>query len=50
VALHARVAQHAGIVACSQDADTERLARAIDAAVREVASMAGTLTRVNRPV
>ena len=48
VALHARVAQHAGIVACSQDADTARLAGAIDAAVREVVSLAGALIRVNR--
>jgi hypothetical protein len=48
VVLHVRVAQHAGIVVCSQDANTERLARAIDAAVRGVVSLTGALIRVNR--
>ncbi len=48
VRLHARVARHAGIVVCSQDPDTDRLAGAIDAAVRGGGSLAGTLIRINR--
>ncbi len=48
VRLHARVARDAGIVVCSQDPDTDRLARTIDAAVRGSAPLAGSLVRVNR--
>jgi len=40
---------HAGIVVCSQDADCDRQAAAIDAAVREHTALQGTLLRVNRP-
>ena len=49
VALHARVARHAGIVVCSQDPDADRLATAIDAAVQSATTLASALIRVNRP-
>jgi predicted nuclease of predicted toxin-antitoxin system len=40
---------HAGIVACTLDDDDNRLAAAIDAAVRGCPSLPGSLLRVNRP-
>ncbi len=49
VSLHGRSPGHAGIVVCSQDADCDRQAAAIDAAVREHTALQGTLLRVNRP-
>jgi hypothetical protein len=49
VALHARAPGHAGIVVCSQDADRQRQAAAIDAAVRERTALQGSLIRVTRP-
>jgi hypothetical protein len=49
VGLHARFPGHAGIIVCSQDADTDRQAAAIDAAVRERPTLEGSLIRVNRP-
>ena len=49
VSLHARVAGHAGIVVCSQDPDADRLATAIDVAVRSAATLSGSLIRINRP-
>lgn len=48
IALHSRVPQHAGIVVCSHEADVERQAAAIDAAVRGAASLQGVLLRINR--
>jgi predicted nuclease of predicted toxin-antitoxin system len=48
VRLH-RTARHAGIVVCTVDANFERLATAIDAAVRGCAVLPGTLLRVSRP-
>ena len=49
VRLHSRLPQHAGIVACTQDADSERQAAAIDLAVGGIADLSGRLFRVNRP-
>ena len=49
IALHARLRRHAGIVVCTQDPDVERQAVAIDAAVRGVAALQGSLIRINRP-
>lgn len=48
VRLHACV-RHSGIVVCSVDKDADRLAAAIDAAVRPHASVSGLLLRVHRP-
>lgn len=45
--LHGRH-RHAGIVACTQDDDDNRLAAAIDAAVRQADPTSGVLIRVNR--
>lgn len=42
-------ARHAGIVVCTVDNDMDRLAAAIDVAVRRHASVTGLLLRVNRP-
>ena len=39
----------AGIVVCSQDPDADRLATAIDVAVRSATTLASALIRVNRP-
>ena len=49
VGLHGRFPGHAGIIVCSQDADCDRQAAAIDAAVREHPALQGALLRVNRP-
>jgi hypothetical protein len=49
VGLHARFPAHAGIVVCSQDADSERQAAAIDATVKERPALQGSLIRVTRP-
>jgi hypothetical protein len=49
IGLHARLPRHAGIVVCSHDPDTQRLASSIDAAVRGAGALAGVLLRVNRP-
>jgi len=49
VQLHSRQPGHAGIVACTQDADVERQAAAIDAAVRGAGTLDGVLLRINRP-
>jgi hypothetical protein len=47
ISLHGRH-RHAGIVACTQDDDDNRLAAAIDAAVRQADPTSGVLIRVNR--
>ena len=49
VRIHARMPQHAGIVTCTQDPDSERQGIAIDAAVGRAADLRGVLLRVNRP-
>jgi hypothetical protein len=49
IGLHARLPGHSGIAVCSQDLDVDRLAAAIDAAVRNGASLHGVLIRINRP-
>lgn len=49
VGLHARVGRHAGIVVCSHEPNADRLATAIDVAVRDAPALAGALIRVNRP-
>jgi predicted nuclease of predicted toxin-antitoxin system len=48
--LHRQQPAHAGIIVCTEDADTEGQAQRIDAALQEHASLAGRLLRVNRPV
>lgn len=45
----ARGAAHAGIVACTQDADTSGQADRIDAAVRAISDLTNQVLRVNRP-
>jgi hypothetical protein len=49
IRLHSRFPRHAGIVVCSSEADVDRQAAAIDAAVRATALLAGALIRINRP-
>jgi predicted nuclease of predicted toxin-antitoxin system len=49
IRLHAESAVHAGIIVCTQDADTEGQARRIDAVLAAQESLAGALLRVNRP-
>ena len=49
VRLHAAKPSHAGIIVCSFDPDSAALARKIDYAVHDVASLAGQLIRINRP-
>jgi hypothetical protein len=49
IGLHARLRRHPGIVVCTQDPDVERQAAAIDAAVRGIAVLQGSLIRINRP-
>ncbi len=49
VRLHRERPQHAGIVACTYDADSERQAQQIHRAVEAEAPLAGRLLRVNRP-
>ena len=49
IALHARSQRHSGIAVCTEDSDVDRLATAIDVAVRSAVTLAGSLIRVNRP-
>ena len=49
VALHKRSAEHAGIVVCSQDPDTDGQARRIDEALSVAGTLRARLLRVNRP-
>jgi hypothetical protein len=49
IGLHAKDPGHAGIVVCTEDPNFERLAAAVDVAVRGASSLAGALIRVNRP-
>ena len=49
IGLHARFPRHAGIVVCTEDHDVDRLATAIDVAVRSATTLASALIRVNRP-
>jgi hypothetical protein len=44
-----RIPDHAGIVVCTEDSDVDRLAAAIDAAVRSTTLLQGTLIRITRP-
>jgi hypothetical protein len=46
--LHGEAPNHAGIIVCTQDPDTEGQARRIHAAI-SVGSLNGQLVRVNRP-
>lgn len=47
--LHKDGRSHAGIIACTFDADFDRQALRIHEAVRELATLANTVIRVNRP-
>lgn len=49
IALHASNPEHAGIVVCKRDPDTDALAARIDAALATVTALDGQLLRVNRP-
>jgi hypothetical protein len=46
---HTKSPDHAGIIACTQDPDTERQAERIDDAIRENEPLSGKLIRVYRP-
>jgi hypothetical protein len=47
--IHEIYPDHAGIIVCTQDKDTERQATPIHEAVGPVTSLRGQLIRVNRP-
>lgn len=47
--LHRLTPGHAGIIACTQDADYQGQADRIHAAIGEAGSLAGLVVRVNRP-
>jgi hypothetical protein len=49
VRLHAKVASHAGIIACTFDPDFAQQGRRIDDALRGLEKLAGQLLRINRP-
>lgn len=49
VRLHQQGIAHAGIVACTQDADAAGQAQRIDAAVASIATMTNVLLRIVRP-
>jgi len=49
VKLHERMPDHAGIIACTEDRDTEGLAKRIHAALEANPDMKGKLVRVKRP-
>jgi hypothetical protein len=49
ISLHDRVPRHAGIAVCTEHADADRLAAAIDAAVGSTESLEGALIRITRP-
>lgn len=48
IRLHRAGVQHAGIIVCTHDADTDALANRIDAAVTKVADLHGQLIRITR--
>jgi hypothetical protein len=47
--LAGRIPNHAGIIACTEDADCERQAARIDEAIRAHGDLRGKVVRVNRP-
>lgn len=49
IGLHKRQQEHYGIIACTEDSDTDGQAQRIDAAIRTTDTLAGALLRVNRP-
>ncbi len=49
IRLHRLDPDHAGIIACSNDRNFERLASRIDEAIAAEETLAGKLIRVNRP-
>lgn len=49
IKLHRRSTAHAGIIACTADADYSRQANRIIVEVTKLHSLAGELVRVNRP-
>jgi predicted nuclease of predicted toxin-antitoxin system len=48
IRLHRAGAQHAGIIVCTHDADTEALAQRIHAALMKVTDLHGQLVRIVR--
>jgi DNA-binding ferritin-like protein len=46
--LHRASSQHAGIIACTHDADADRLAGRIDAEIANIPDLHGQLIRVTR--
>ena len=49
IKLHQQNPNHAGIIACTEDLDRQRLANRIHAAIQAQESLEGQLIRVNRP-
>ena len=49
IRLHAAHPDHAGIIVCTQDADTDGQAERIHHAINTINTLAGQLLRVNRP-
>jgi hypothetical protein len=50
IRLHNLQTEHAGIIVCSQDADTEGQAERIHQAISSLESLEGQLVRINRPL
>jgi len=49
VRLHLQRPEHPGIIVCTYDPDTTRLAQRIHAAISDLDSLAGRLVRITRP-
>jgi hypothetical protein len=49
IRLHRQQSDHAGIIVCTQDADTEGQAERIHQAINATETLTGQLLRVNRP-
>ena len=49
IRLHAQQPDHAGIIVCAQDSDTDDQAKRIHDAIVQSESLAGTLIRINLP-
>ena len=49
IRLHKHEGAHAGIVVCTEDADTTAQARRVHDSIMSLAALAGQLVRVNRP-
>jgi len=49
IRIHSQSAEHAGIIVCSQDPDTEGQVQRLHAGIASEANLVGRLMRINRP-